>query len=124
MSAAVSLFRWRTLPSGYHAQPILGGERNGIKWLLERVYDSRGRLDHDRTYWEIFHDRADDPAPRSVAYAELASLRVPFLEFMRTTTSLAQVEGWISRARARSRKAPVAQRAEVSWRQRPTPQPA
>jgi hypothetical protein len=44
----------------------------------------------------------DDPAPRSVAYAEVAPTGVAFSDFSHLTTSLEKVEGWIAGRRKMS----------------------
>ena len=111
MSPIENTPRWRTLPPDYVAQPALGGERDGTRWELGRVYDPGGKLDHARTYWEVRQVLADDPAPRSVSYRELPR-GVSFADFMRTSTRLAEVEQWIARAaRARARASPAAEPA-------------
>jgi hypothetical protein len=97
-----SMTRAQTLRSRYVAQPVGGAERNGVKWELNRVYDPAGRLDRDQTYWEVRQVLADDPAPRSVAYAEVAPTGIAFSDFSRVTTSLEQVERWIADRRKMS----------------------
>lgn len=109
--------RAQTLPPAYVAQPVGGGERNGIKWELDRVYDPTGRLDRDRTYWEIRQVLADDPAPRSVAYAEVAPAGVTFAEFTRLTTPLERVERWITARRETSGAQPRRVRAPAERRE-------
>ena len=99
MSAEVATsYRWRALPPGYVAQPMGGGEHLGTKWELERVYAPDGRLDHDRTYWQVSDVLADDPAPRSVSYAEVARA-VSFGDFTNTSPPLDAVERWLALAR-------------------------
>jgi hypothetical protein len=90
------LSRAQTLPPDWVAQPVLGGERNGIKRELNRVYDPGGHLVPEWTYWEVRHVLADDPAPRSVAYEDVAPAGVGFAEFTRSTTPLREVERWIA----------------------------
>ena len=113
----MTLIRAQTLPPGYIAQPVGGGERNGIKWELDRVYDPTGRLDRGRTYWEIRHVLADDPAPRSVAHAEVAPVGVTFAEFTRLTTPLERVERWIAARRRTSGAQPRRVRAPAESRE-------
>lgn len=101
------LSRAQTLPPDWVAQPVLGGEHDGIKWELDRVYDPGGHLVHEWTYWEVRHVLADDPAPRSVAYEEVAPAGVGFAEFTRLTTPLREVERWIAvKAKASPGEAP------------------
>jgi hypothetical protein len=88
--------RWQTLPPGYIAQPMGGGEHDGMKWELNRVYDSRGKLDHDLTYWEVSHFLDEDPAPRSVSFADLGRSGVSWAAFSGTAPPLAEVERWIA----------------------------
>jgi hypothetical protein len=38
----MTLTRAQTLPPGYVAQPVGGGEHNGITWELDRIYDPTG----------------------------------------------------------------------------------
>ena len=113
----MTLTRAQTLPPGYVAQPVGGGERNGTKWELDRVYDPTGRLDRNRTYWEIRQVLADDLAPRSVAYAEVAPVGVTFAEFTRLTTPPERVERWIAARRRTSDAQPRSLRGAIKRRE-------
>ncbi len=107
----------RALPPGHVAQPVGGGEHEGVKWELNRVYDPAGRLDHDRTYWEVRRVLGDDPQPRPVAYAEVAPAGVAFARFTRLTTPLAEVERWLELARRRAERQRERARAAAPTRE-------
>jgi hypothetical protein len=103
------------LPPDWVAQPVLGGERNGIKWELNRVYDPAGHLVHEWTFWEVRHVLDDDPAPRAVTYDEVAPSGVSFRDFTRLTTPLAQVERWLAaKAKAKKRRVAFVPRHELA----------
>jgi hypothetical protein len=123
-AGAMTPGRWYTLPLGYVAQPVGGGEHQGTKWMLNRVYDPRGHLDHDLTYWEI-SQLAGDPAPRSVSFGELQRPRIKFSTFCRTTPPLKEIEGWIRQARKRAPAAATRERLPASTpRHQPTALPS
>ncbi len=109
------------LPPGWVAQPELGGEHEGTKWELNRVYDPSGRLNHDRTFWEVRQLFADDPDPRFVEYAAAARAGVAFGDFMRLTTPLAEVERWLARTSSTQRSDRATRRAHkaAAVRRRP-----
>ena len=96
--------------NGFVAQPTGGGERNGVKWELNRVYGADGKQVLARCFWAIKRLDGDRLDVRTVDFGAARALGVGAAEFFNLLTPLADVERWIAAAerarRGSDRRAP------------------